>query len=70
MEETVNVGGNNGSVRVVMQWPAVPVSPANSSAAVLSGQPAFDFFERRCVFHCYNIDHEDHDMIAQVRLTT
>jgi FtsP/CotA-like multicopper oxidase with cupredoxin domain len=69
-KETVNVGRNNESVRVLMQWPAVPVNPANGSAPVLSGQPTFDFFERRYVFHCHNIDHEDHDMMAQFRLTT
>ena len=69
-KETVNVGRNNESVRVLMQWPAVPVNPANSNAPVVSGQPAFDFFERRYVFHCHNIDHEDHDMMAQIRLTS
>ena len=69
-KETVNVGRNNESVRVLMQWPAVPANPANGSAPVLSGQPTFDFFERRYVFHCHNIDHEDHDMMAQFRLTT
>ena len=53
-----------------MQWPAGPVNPANSSAPVVSGQPTFDFVEQRFVFHCHNIEHEDHDVMAQVRLTT
>jgi FtsP/CotA-like multicopper oxidase with cupredoxin domain len=67
-KETVNVGRNNESVRVLMQWPDVPVNPANSAAPVISGQKTFDFFERRYVFHCHNIDHEDHDMMAQFRI--
>ena len=41
---------------------------AGSTAPVVSGQPTFDFFERRYVFHCHNIDHEDHDMMAQFRI--
>ena len=67
-KETVNVGRNNESVRVLMQWPDVPVNPNNSNAAQVAGQPAFDFFERRYVFHCHNVDHEDHDMMAQIRV--
>jgi FtsP/CotA-like multicopper oxidase with cupredoxin domain len=34
----------------------------------VAGQPAFDFFQRRYVFHCHNVDHEDHDMMAQLRM--
>jgi spore coat protein A len=60
-KETVNVGRNNESVRVLMRWPDVPVNPANP-------QPEAAFFQRRYVFHCHNIDHEDHDMMAQVRI--
>ena len=67
-KKTVNVGRNNESVRVLMQWPDVPVNGANSTARVVSGQPTFDFFERRYVFHCHNIDHEDHHMMAQFRI--
>ena len=64
----LHVGRNNESVRVLMQWPDVPVNGANSTAQVVSGQPTFDFFERRYVFHFHNIDHEDHDMMAQFRI--
>ena len=64
----LHVGRNNESVRVLMQWPDVPVNGANSAARVVSGQPTFDFFERRYVFHCHNIDREDHHMMAQFRI--
>jgi spore coat protein A, manganese oxidase len=67
-KETVNVGRNNESVRLLMQWPDVPVNPANRDATVVSGQPTFDFFQRRYVFHCHNLEHEDHDMMAQFRI--
>jgi spore coat protein A, manganese oxidase len=60
-KETVNVGRNNESVRVLMRWPDVPVNPANPAANAA-------FFQRRYVFHCHNIDHEDHDMMAQIRI--
>ena len=67
-KETVNLGRNNESVRVLMQWPDVPVNPANRQVATVPGQPGFDFFQRRYVFHCHNVDHEDHDMMAQLRV--
>ncbi len=67
-KETVNLGRNNESVRVLMHWPDVPVNPANRQVAPFAGQPGFDFFQRRYVFHCHNVDHEDHDMMAQLRM--
>jgi len=65
-KETVNVGRNNESVRVLMQWPDVPVNPNNGPN--VAGQKPTAFFERRYVFHCHNVDHEDHDMMAQIRV--
>jgi FtsP/CotA-like multicopper oxidase with cupredoxin domain len=69
-KETVNVGRNNESVRVLMQWPPVPVNPnnPNPNPAQVAGQKDFRFFQRRYVFHCHNVDHEDHDMMAQVHI--
>ena len=67
-KETVNLGRNNESVRVLMQWPDVPVNPENRQVAPVPGQPGPDFFQRRYVFHCHNVDHEDHDMMAQLRV--
>jgi spore coat protein A, manganese oxidase len=64
-KETVNVGRNNESVRVLMLWPDVPVNPANSTLSPVAGQKPVEFFERRYVFHCHNVDHEDHDMMGQ-----
>jgi FtsP/CotA-like multicopper oxidase with cupredoxin domain len=69
-KETVNLGRNNESLRVLMQWPSVPVNPNNRLAPAVPGERPFDFFQRRYVFHCHNIDHEDHDMMAQIRVAT
>jgi spore coat protein A len=67
-KETANVGRNQ-TVRVLMHWPEVPVNPDNRSQATSSaGQPPVEFYERRYVFHCHNIDHEDHDMMGQMRV--
>jgi FtsP/CotA-like multicopper oxidase with cupredoxin domain len=67
-KETVDVGRNNQSVRVLMQWPTVPVNPNNGLQATGVGNRDFRFFESRYVFHCHVIDHEDHDMMAQVQV--
>jgi spore coat protein A, manganese oxidase len=67
-KETVNIGRNNESVRVITLWPDVPVNPTNASQPQVAGQRTFDFFQRRYVFHCHNVDHEDHDMMAQFRV--
>jgi spore coat protein A, manganese oxidase len=67
-KETVNLGRNNESVRVLMQWPDVPVNPENGQVPTVLGQHGPAFYERRYVFHCHNVDHEDHDMMAQLRV--
>jgi FtsP/CotA-like multicopper oxidase with cupredoxin domain len=76
-KETVNVGRNNDTVKVIMKWPEVPVNPGNGDDAApardLGGRlapeaPSYDFYERRYVFHCHNTDHEDYDMMSQMRV--
>ncbi len=50
-------------VRVLMKWPSVPVRPTVSVPAASTA------FKDRYVFHCHNLGHEDHDMMAQFRVT-
>jgi FtsP/CotA-like multicopper oxidase with cupredoxin domain len=57
-KETVKLGPNE-TVRVIMKWPAIPEI----------GAPRGDFFDRY-VFHCHNVEHEDHDMMMQIRVVT
>ena len=44
-------------VRVLIKWPEVP----------LGAQPEGKF-ARKYVFHCHNLEHEDHDMMAQFKV--
>ncbi len=44
-------------VRVLIKWPEVPLGP----------QPASKL-ARKFVFHCHNLEHEDHDMMAQFKV--
>jgi FtsP/CotA-like multicopper oxidase with cupredoxin domain len=67
-KETVDVGRNNDNVHILMQWPAVPVNPNNSSEPQLPNTRDFTFFEKRYVFHCHVMDHEDFDMMGQLRV--
>ena len=66
-KETITDNRNNDSVRALMQWPDVPVNPNNAEVSAAPARP-FTFFERRYVFHCHNVDHEDRDMMAQLRV--
>jgi spore coat protein A len=62
-KETVFLPGG-GSARVIMQWPDVP--PAAPGAPVpLPGPNPPGTFRNRYVFHCHNLEHEDHDMMGQ-----
>lgn len=47
----------NDRVRVQMTWPQVPLGPTPGN------------FTYRYVFHCHNLGHEDHDMMAQIKVT-
>ena len=53
----------NEKVRVLMKWPTVPARPFVSVPATAG------LFTDRYVFHCHNLGHEDHDMMAQFRVT-
>jgi len=55
-KETFNLDPGD-TVRVLIKWPEVPLGP----------QPASKF-ARRYVFHCHNLEHEDHDMMAQFKV--
>jgi FtsP/CotA-like multicopper oxidase with cupredoxin domain len=59
-KETANLGFGN-TIRVIMRWPRVPIDPF---------PPGLEhcFLSRRYAFHCHNTDHEDDDMMAQVRV--
>jgi spore coat protein A, manganese oxidase len=54
-KETVFLGPSD-SVRVLLKWPRIPLGP-NPGA-----------FLRTYVFHCHVIEHEDHDMMMQMRV--
>ena len=51
------------TVRVLTRWPAVPPVPS------LPSPLAAGRFTNRYVFHCHNLGHEDHDMMAQIRVS-
>ena len=44
------------SVRVLMKWPKIPVGPHPGE------------FLRTYVFHCHVVEHEDHDMMMQMKV--
>jgi spore coat protein A len=46
--------GEGEEVRILMRWPKVPVEDEPGP------------FAYRYVFHCHNLEHEDHDMMAQI----
>jgi hypothetical protein len=52
-KDTVIVGEGE-DVRIMMRWPKVPVEGERGA------------FAHRYVFHCHNLEHEDHDMMAQI----
>ena len=52
-KDTVWVGENE-DIRLSMRWPKVPVHEEPGD------------FAYRYVFHCHNLEHEDHDMMAQI----
>jgi spore coat protein A, manganese oxidase len=54
-KETVFLGPND-SVRVLMKWPRIPIGPDPGK------------FLRTYVFHCHVVEHEDHDMMLQMRV--
>ena len=54
-KETVHLGPGE-KVRVLMQWPTVPIGPTPGE------------FLTRYAFHCHNLEHEDHDMMTQFRV--
>lgn len=56
-KDTVLVGEGE-EIRVMMRWPKVPVTD----------EP--DSFSHKYVFHCHNLEHEDHDMMAQIGVQT
>lgn len=55
-KETVTVGGFQ-TVRVLIKWPRVPVERGSRSPYI-----------RRYPFHCHQLQHEDHMMMAQFRV--
>jgi spore coat protein A len=55
-KETIKVGPNE-TVRVIMTWPPIP-----------SNNGVTGRFRNTFVFHCHNIEHEDHDMMMQLRV--
>jgi FtsP/CotA-like multicopper oxidase with cupredoxin domain len=57
-KETVKVGPNE-VVRVIMKWPVVPLNNG-----IVGQYPA------TYVFHCHNLEHEDHDMMMQFKVVT
>jgi FtsP/CotA-like multicopper oxidase with cupredoxin domain len=48
---------HNTTVRVIMRWPDVPAGPPGIAPT---------FFTRRYVFHCHNLEHEDHSMMDEI----
>jgi FtsP/CotA-like multicopper oxidase with cupredoxin domain len=56
-KETVILKNPGDRVRVLIKWPEVP----------LGAQPEGKF-TRKYVFHCHNLEHEDHDMMAQFKV--
>lgn len=56
-KDTVFVGEGE-DIRIMMRWPKVPVTD----------EP--DSFSHLYVFHCHNLEHEDHDMMAQIGVQT
>lgn len=54
-KETVHLGPGE-TVRVLMKWPTVPIGPTPGA------------FLTRYAFHCHNLEHEDHDMMAQFKV--
>ena len=54
-KETVILNSRD-KVRVKMRWPEVPVGPTPGD------------FVYRYPFHCHNLGHEDHDMMAQIEV--
>jgi spore coat protein A, manganese oxidase len=67
-KETVHLPPG-GSARVIMKWPDVPAVPT-LPAGVPTPTGAFPpgTFRERYVFHCHNLEHEDHDMMGQFRV--
>jgi spore coat protein A, manganese oxidase len=55
-KETIRVGPDE-TVRVIMKWPPIP----DNGGVVAS-------FRNRYVFHCHNLEHEDHDMMLQLKV--
>jgi spore coat protein A len=55
-KETIKLGPNE-TVRVIMTWPPVPDN---------GGIPGR--FGDTFVFHCHNLEHEDHDMMMQIKV--
>jgi len=56
-KDTVFVGEGE-EIRLIMRWPKVPVTDEPGS------------FSHKYVFHCHNLEHEDHDMMAQIGVQT
>jgi spore coat protein A, manganese oxidase len=57
----------DGSARVIMRWPDVPpVAPGATTP--LPGPNPPGTFRDRYVFHCHNLEHEDHTMMGQFRV--
>jgi spore coat protein A, manganese oxidase len=54
-KETLALGPDE-TIRVLIKWPKVPLGPIPGN------------FTRRYVFHCHNLEHEDHDMMAQFKI--
>jgi spore coat protein A len=57
-KETIKLGPGE-TVRVIMTWPPVPDN---------GGIPGR--FGNTYVFHCHNIEHEDHDMMMQIKVVS
>ncbi len=55
-KETVRLGPNE-IVRVIMKWPPIPANGGIVGA-----------FRDTYVFHCHNLEHEDHDMMLQFKV--
>jgi FtsP/CotA-like multicopper oxidase with cupredoxin domain len=54
-KDTVALGPDE-TIRVLIKWPKVPLGPTPGN------------FTRRYVFHCHNLEHEDHDMMSQFKV--
>jgi FtsP/CotA-like multicopper oxidase with cupredoxin domain len=55
-KETVRLGPND-IVLVIMKWPHIPANGGIVGA-----------FRDICVFHCHNLEREDHDMMLQFKV--